>query len=206
MTINEKINLYLSKNNSFYRDHYHHVIFALMILIIMMLLMIALVFYQVATRPLPPFYAVQPDGKSMRLTPYQEPNLLPDTILRWASKAATSSYTFDFVNYDKQIQSVRSYYTKEGWRDYQASISDLISTIVQNQLFVRSIVSGTPVISNEGPLPSKGYVVRVEIPFLVTYESSSTTATRNYFVVLSIIRVPTNINPAGISIDQFNME
>src|SRR5690606_23717340 len=101
-----------------------------------------------------------------------KPNLLPETIIRWASKAAVLAYTFDFVNYNEQVNAVRPYFTNAGWNDYQRSVSSLINTVVQNQIFVYGIISGTPVISNEGVLPNKGYVWRVQIPFLVTYQSN----------------------------------
>lgn len=191
-------------SSHFYRDHYHHVIYLLMGVLIFMMLTLGMVVYQSTNKPLPQFNAVQ-NGKKMLLIPYDEPNLLPDTILRWASKAATAAYTFDFNNYQKQIGSARFYFTNDGWVDYQNSLEDAIQDIVTNKLFVNSIVSGTPVISNQGDLPGKGYVWRVQIPFLVIYESANTTAKRNYYVSLSVVRVPTNINPAGIGIDQFVM-
>jgi intracellular multiplication protein IcmL len=64
-------------------------------------------------------------------------------------------------------------------------------------------VVGTPVISNQGPLPGTDYAWRVQIPFLVTYQSANVTTRRNYMVIVSIIRVSTIENPQGIGIDQF---
>src|SRR5262249_51683417 len=144
-------------------------------------------------------------GKRMTLTYFDEPNLLPDTILAWASKAATVSYTFDFVNASKQVAAARPFYTPDGWQDYLNSVNSVINTIVQNQLFVNGVVSGTPVISNQGPLPGKGYVWRIQIPFLVTYQSANLVTKRDFLVVISVVRVPTNVNPQGIGIDQFVM-
>lgn len=196
---------YLPQDNDFYRMHYHHVIYALMGLIVFMAIMVCVVLYQMYDRPLPQFNAVQSDGRRMLLLPYQEPNQLPDTILRWASKAATTAYTFDFVRYNKQVAAARSFFTEAGWQGYLNSISGLIARITQNQLFVNGVVSGTPVITNQGPLPGVGSTWRVQIPFLVTWQSSNQTRKENYTVILSIINVPTNVNPAGIGIDQFIM-
>ena len=196
---------YVARNNDFFREHYHHVLLGVMLLIIIMIAALSVVFYQIYNRPHPQFNAVQPDGKKMLLIPYDEPNLRPDTILRWASKAATVAYTFDFVNYNQQIAATSQFFTPDGWLDYQRSVSGLIQTIRENQLIINGVVSGAPVISNEGPLPGKGYVWRIQIPFLVTYQTGSTTTRRNYFVVLSIVRVPTSVNRQGIGIDQFVM-
>jgi intracellular multiplication protein IcmL len=125
--------------------------------------------------------------------------------LRWASKAATVAYTFDFVNYNTQTAAARPYFTEDGWQDYLNSVNNLINTIVQNQLFVNGVVSGAPVISNQGNIPGRGYVWRVQIPFLVTYQSANTTSKQNYFVIISIVKVPTYVNKQGIGIDQFVM-
>lgn len=202
-TIQEK---YIPRDNDFYREHYHHVLMVLMGIIVIMIIAVIMVLYQVVTLPKPQFNAIQQDGGRMLLVPYDEPNLLPDTILRWGSKAATTAYTFDFLDYENQIAAARPYFTAAGWQDYLRSVSGLISTITQKKLIVYGVVSGPPVISNEGPLKGKDYVWRIQIPFLVTYLSGSDKKTKNFFVILTIVQVPTDVNPQGIGIDQFVME
>lgn len=196
---------YTAKNNDFLRNHYHHIIMGIMLVIFLMMFAIGYVFYQVMNRPLPQFNAIQPDGKSMLLIPYDQPNLSPDTIVRWASKAAILAYTFSFENYNNQLKEARPYFTEDGWQDYLSSVDRLINTIVQNQLIVNGIVSGTPVISNQGEVSGRGYVWRIQIPFLVTYQSANRSDRRNFYVVISIVRVPTYVNKQGIGIDQFLM-
>lgn len=190
---------------NFHRDYYHYVLVLLMVVIILMMAAVGAVLYEMYKRPLPVFYVTNPKAQKMQLTPFDEPNLLPDTILRWASKAAVGAYTFDFYNYRTQINSVRPYFTDDGWQDYLRSVEPLINRIVENQLFVNGVVSGIPVISNQGPLPGKGYTWRVQIPFLVTYQSANITTKRNFLVIITVVRVSTNINPQGIGIDQFVM-
>ena len=205
MVLEQTLNKYIPRDNDFYREHYHQILLGLIAVIFLMILVLGVCFYQIMTRPLPQFHAVQPDGKSMLLIPSEEPNLLPSTVLRWASKGATLAYNFDFVAFKQQAEAARPYFTKDGWNDYQQSVSGLLNTIVQNKLIVYGVVSGTPVISNQGPLAGKGDVWRIQIPFLVTYMSENTTTKQNYFVILSIVRVPTRVNKQGIGIDQFVM-
>ncbi len=204
-SVQKQFEKYAPRENSFYRDHYHHVLLGLLVVIFLLLITLGVVLYQTMHRPLPEYRAEQADGQKMLLTPYQEPNLLPDTILRWASKAAVVAYTFDFANYQNQINAARPYFTEAGWKDYLQSVSGLIDTIVQNKVIINGVVTGTPVISNQGPLPGRGYVWRIQIPFLVTYQVGGPPVKRNYYVVITIVRVPTNVNPQGIGIDQFVM-
>jgi intracellular multiplication protein IcmL len=205
MALDDVQELYEAKDNDFYKYHYHQLIIALMFFMVVMMIALGVVFYQILNRPLPQFNAVQPDGKSMLLIPAEEPNLLPDTIIRWASKAATVAYTFDFVGYNNQLNAARPYFTVDGWQEYLGSVNQLITRVRQNQLFVNGVVSGPPVISNQGELPGKGYVWRVQIPFLVTNQSANIASKQNFLVILSIVRVPTSENKQGIGIDQFVM-
>jgi intracellular multiplication protein IcmL len=205
MALEEKKQTYIPRENNFYRKHYHHILYGLMGLLVLVIMALSLVFYQIMHKPLPQFNAMQPDGKRMLLIPYDEPNLLPNTILKWASKAATVSYTFDFVSYNQQIAAARPYFTEAGWQDYLRSVDPLIKNIVQNKLFIYGVVSGQPVINNQGELPGKGYVWRIVIPFLVTYQSENTSTKQSFYVVLSVVRVPTSVNKQGIGIDQFVM-
>lgn len=195
----------LHKDNSFYKKYYQYFLYGVMVVTLLTVGLICLIVYQMLHRPLPTFYAKRPDQQKMNLTSYTSPNLLPDTILHWASKAATFAYSFDYVNYNAQLRAVRPYFTDAGWQMYLASVQSLIDAIVQKQLFVNGVVAGTPVIANQGDLPGRGFVWRIQIPFLVVYQSSSDTTTANYFVVLSLVRVPTSVNPQGIGIDQFVM-
>lgn len=189
----------------FYPKHYHHIFIGMMLLIVLLMSSVIFVLYEIKNKPLPTFTASQPNGIKMGLTAYQEPNLLPDTILRWSERAATAAYTFDFAHYDTQINAARPYFTDAGWQDYLSSVRNLLDTVVKNALVVNGVVSGPPVISNQGPLPHVSYAWRVQIPFLVTYQSANSTRRQNYYVILTIVKVPTSSNPQGIGIDQFVM-
>lgn len=192
-------------NNHFYRNHLKKFEYALMALIGLMLLMAGLVLYQLTHRPLPSFYALTNNGRQLTLSPYDEPSQIPTTILRWASKAAVAAYTYDFSNYKAELALARPYFTENGWQGYQASVNGLIQTVVANQIFVNGVVSGPPVIASQGYEFGEGYTWHVQLPFLVTYQSAETTSQRNYLVLLTIVKVPTQLSPQGIGIDEFVM-
>ncbi len=193
------------RDNFFYRDYYEKIIIAFIAIMGIAILISGVVLFQVFHKPLPRFTAVSTDGQRLALNAYDEPNLLSTTILTWASKAAVAAYTFDFVNYNNQMQLARPYFTPSGWDAYQSAVESVIQRITQNQLFVNGVVSGAPVISNQGDLPGSGYSWRVQIPFLVTYQSAESTKSRTYMVTLMIVRVPTTVNPDAIGIDKFSM-
>lgn len=195
----------MTQASQFYRNYFQALVVLLIIVIFVILAMVFVVLYQIYNRPLPEFSAVTQSNQKMILTSFDEPNLLPSTLIRWGSKGAVASYTFDFVNYKAQMVEAALYFTAAGWADYQASLSSLIDQIVQKQLFVNGVVSGDPVISNQGPLPGRGYVWRLQIPFLVTYQTAEAIKKQRFLVIMTIVRIPTNIDPTGIGVDQFVM-
>lgn len=193
------------RNNAFYRTTYTSLFFVLIVAIFLMLTMVIVVLYQLFHRPLPEFRALSADNKVLTLTAFDEPNTMPSTLLRWASKAAVAAYTFDFVNYNQQTHAASPYFTEIGWRDYQNSVARLIQDIKGKQLFVNGVVASPPVISNQGYLPGKGYIWRVQMPFLVTYQSAESTSRERYMVLMTVTKIPTTVDPTGIGIDQFVM-
>jgi intracellular multiplication protein IcmL len=190
--------------NNFYRNHYQNLLIGLSVLIILMLIMVMFVLYQITHRPVPTFTAVDTKGQSLILEVHDEPNFLPGTLTRWAGKAAVSAYTFDFANYNKQLDNLRHYFTQGGWDNYRASISGLINSVIQNQVFISSVVIGMPVIIKQGDFEGV-YSWQIQMPFLVTTQSAETTSSKHFNVTLTIVKVPTWKNPAGIGIDQFVM-
>lgn len=194
-----------SHNNAFYRRHFHTVIIGLVVSIIIMLCCVIVVLYQIQNRPIPSFHAVASDQKQMHLVPSVDPNLLSTTLIKWANQAVVAAYTYDFSNYEDQLALARPYFTENGWLLYQNSTQNLINTIRKNQLIVNGVVSGPSVISNSGDLPDLGMTWRIQIPFLVTYQGAENVRNEFFIVTLTIVRVPTTQNPAGIGIDQFVM-
>lgn len=192
--------------NSFYQRHFHHIIIGLIISIVIMIALVLYLLNQMQHRPLPSFFAAQTNGQRMQLQSYAAPNLLPNTILQWASKAAIVASTYSFSSYNSQLAAARPYFTTAGWNSYLRSVTGLINSIRANQLIVNGVVTGVPVISNQGPLPGIDYAWQVQIPFLVAYQpATGAPYQRSYFVVLTIARIPTSSNPQGIGIDQFVM-
>ncbi|MDX1900929.1 MAG: DotI/IcmL/TraM family protein [Gammaproteobacteria bacterium] len=194
------------KDVQHYRDRFPKILLALTCAILLLLFISFFVLYQVLHRPLPKFYARTPKGAILTLLPHDSPNLLPNTVLRWASKAAVAAYTFSFdpTTIAQQNALLRPYFTETGWNDYQISVKGIMETVIKNQLFVNSVVSDTPVISRQGDF-GDGYIWEIQIPFLVTYQSSEETKRSRFLVIMTVVRVPASDNPVGIGINRFVM-
>jgi hypothetical protein len=193
------------RGNIFYRNYLQQIVYGLVLGILIIIVSACVLMYQVMNRPLPAFGAVLPDHRAMSLVAYDEPNLMPNTLLKWAAKAAVASYTFNFVDHEKQIAQARSYFTPGGWDAYQSAIAGTVTRVVKQQLFVYGVVENPPVISNQGERPQHGYSWRIQVPFLATYQSAGESRSSDYFVIITVVKVPTTVNPDAIGIETFEM-
>jgi len=196
---------FVGRSNEFYRRYYQSIIVILIAVMVLTVMTAFLILYQISHRERPTFSAISPAGHRLELVASDTPNLLSSTIIKWARRAAVAAYTFNFVNYEEQLALARPYFTESGWQDYYNSVTGLLQTIKQNQLFVNGVVVNPPVISNEGDLPGLGFVWRVQIPFLVVYQTAETSTPKNVTAILSIVKVPTTTNPSGIGVGEFIM-
>jgi hypothetical protein len=192
-------------SNTFYRDYFLQIVYGIVVVIFAVIAAACLLMYMVLHRPLPQFSATLPDRREMGLVSYLEPNLMPNTLVRWSSKAAVAAYTFNFVDHEKQIALARDYFTPGGWTAYQNAISGTVARVVKQQLFVYGVVSQPAVISNQGERPGHGYSWRMQVPFLATYQSAEESRSDDYFVLMTVVKVPTTVNPDAIGIETFEM-
>lgn len=205
MTLRDLKARYLPEENSYYASFYPAVLIALIIFFILILVAAGITWYLVHNRPNPVFWAIQKNGEKRIIYGTREPNLLPQTIIRFATVAAVRAYSFAPIDNYENLKKVRFYFTENGWNNYINSITSLVEQVETNKLYAYGIVNGTSLIANQGELPDLGYAWRLQIPFLVTFMSGEQKTQQFYMLYMTIVRVPTYINPQGIGIEQFVM-
>jgi len=190
--------------NKFYRDAYKGILGMLFLSTLIMIGLVIAIMYLALNQPEPSYFATTEDGKIVTLDPLSNPNVRPKVLLRWAGRSAVSSYSFDFVNFDKQLDSARQHFTTSGWRHFSTSLaeSNMETNVKQNQLFVSAVVSGTPVIVNQGSLGGR-YSWRVQVPLLVKYQSADSKVQTPYIIDMLIVRTATLDSAEGIGVEEF---
>jgi intracellular multiplication protein IcmL len=190
--------------NNFYRDNYRRMVLILLIVLIINLSLVGVVFYQLANRPEPRYFATTADGRIMPLYPLSEPMLAPAELLQWAHLATIAAYTYNFVNYRDAFQQLQNSFTPDGWSYFESALqsSRQLETVIAKKLVVTAVATGTPVILDQGVISGR-YAWKVQIPILVTYQSPNEQTQQPLIVLLTISRVPTVDNPKGIAIVQF---
>ena len=193
--------------NYFYRDNYYRMMLVCFWLLLLSFALAGFLYYQHMTRPAPQYFATTPEGALIELIPLDQPNLSTNTLLQWATQAATASYTYNFVNYRQAFQGVRDYFTPEGYKNYMKAIAESrnLEAVKSKKLVVSCVPTGVPIVGNEGRIAGR-YAWQVEMPMLISYQSATEVIRQNIKLTMLIIRIPTLDSPKGIGIAQFIVE
>lgn len=192
--------------NTFYRDSYRRVLAVLLIMVLVNIVLAVALFYVISHKPEPKYFATTSDGKITRLYALSSPIVSTAELLQWATVAATAANTYNFVNYRKELQEASQYFTPAGWKEYQRELkgSRNLETVLAKKLTVNAVATGAPIILDQGVVAGR-YKWKIQIPILLTYESSTTKINQPLLVTMLVTRVSTLETPNGVGIDAFYM-
>lgn len=159
-------------------------------------------------KPKPRYYEVINSTEGVAhvkpMTALSLPNLSTQTVLKWATEAATAAYRLNFYDYAGSIKNMRPYFTESGYRNFIADFSKrVLPDLIQKKLVLSSVVTDTPILLREGRIVGDLYAWEIQFPMLLTYESQSDKIYQKVIVTLFIIQVPTTESPQGIGIVSF---
>ena len=132
--------------NNFYRDNYKRVVGAVLILLLVNVSLVGVVFYQIANRPAPQYFATSADGRIVPLYPLSEPMVAPTELLQWANRAAIAAYTYNFVNYREALQGVQNNFTPDGWKYFEDALKGArtLEAVIAKKLVVSAVATAAP--------------------------------------------------------------
>lgn len=190
--------------NHFYRDNFRKLSGLLVVAFIANILLVLSALYVYTHRPEPQYFATDQSGRITKLHPLSEPVFSTSAVLQWANEAAVSAYTYNFVNYRKQLQKASDYFTPEGWKNFEAALqsSNNLKSVIQKKLVVSAVATGAPIIQQRGIISDR-YAWKLQLPILVTYQSSSSQFQQALTITMIVTRVPVLNDPKGIAISQF---
>lgn len=160
-------------------------------------------FFQQYTRPRETYYAVSKSNKTTPLEPIEEINVTPSSLLNWAMVAVTNAYTMDFLNYEKSLQQISEFFTKNGYQKFQESMdaSGRLKDIIANKLIASAVVVDSPVILREGKT-GNSYLWEIQMPIAISYQGPSVQVYKQWLAVTLLIKkVPTSEAKKGIGIE-----
>jgi len=194
----------VSERNTFYRRNYRKLMTAMLVVVIANIVVISVLVYTLRVRDNPRYFATTDAGNIIPLVPLSQPLVSRQALLSWATEAATSAYTFDFVNWRRQLQDTSIYFTDAGWLNFQEGLKSslILNTVESKQLGVTATPARSAVILEQGRIAG-AYSWRVEVLLQVMFSSASEQLVSSYLVNMLVKRVPTTQYPIGLGIDQF---
>ena len=190
--------------NYFYRDGYRKSMSALLLSLTVNLALMAIIVFQFMSKPAPVYFATQTNGSLIEIQPLTEPLIAQETLLTWATRAAVTAYSFNFVDWQNDLNNAQQYFTATGFKNFVDALkaSGNLDTVVAKRLVVQATVVDVPRIIQQGLIQGR-YAWKIQIPMLVKYTSASENLRQPILVTILVARVPTTQYPQGIAIAQF---
>ena len=143
MVVDKAVELVYLRNN-FYRDNYRRVLFALAVMVVANIIIGLGAVHVMKNPPMPKYFATNDDGRITILHPLSTPVMSVNSLTEWATRAATASYTFDFVNYRKSLQDASVYFTGTGWQSFEKALVDSnnLKLVLSKKLVTTAVAQG----------------------------------------------------------------
>lgn len=156
--------------NSYYRRQYLLALGAVVIAYLVIFFLIGVLVYVLRNPTEPLYFATDKVGRLITIVPVSRPNMDKKNVEKWAIRAVEHTYSYDYVNYRKQLQDAQNYFTNYGWRKYMEGLtaSNNLVALQQRKMIFEAKVVGDPVTKAEGILGGK-YAYKFEMPVLVTF-------------------------------------
>lgn len=155
----------------------------------------------------PKYFQVQIEQGQKQFTPLTSYNarlFSRDDLLLWIQIVVGDIYTFNAITYQQKFRDILANdFTPDGADSFRETLnnSQLLKQVVTQQLNLTSIVSGQPVILQQGALMGR-YTWKVQMPVLLTFESANQITTKRIIVTVLIINVSTKESPQAVAIQE----
>lgn len=145
-------------------------------------------------------------GAVCNVTPIGEPHINPQIAVNFALEAAVSAYSYNYVDWKRQITDTASrYFTPDFRNSYMMTFPDspALKAVIANYFIVSAVnpPNKPPQIKAIG---RKGgaYYWDVQVPLKVSYTSGRKNIDEPVLALIRVIRVdPSRPNPTGIAVD-----
>ncbi len=193
----------ISLRNNFYQEGQRRALIIFLISLLTNLLLIFILIYLIIYPPAPKYFPVGINGHTVPLVPLDQPDKSDDAILIWASRAATASFSYSFVDYRDELQASSGFFTGNGWGQFIAALasSNNLDAVKLRKMVVSAQLTDPPTLLKK-ELNNGFYTWRIEVPVLVTYQNDTQYTQQYNMVNLLISRVSILNSPWGEGINQ----
>ena len=190
--------------NAYMRERYEFLLRLIFILLgLLAISLVVNVFYGMRETKMR-YFALNPEGAVTEIQVLENPVQSVTRVRSWTTEAVMQGLTLSFANYQQQLADNRLLFTDTGWRSFENALkaSRILDSIITQQLVTSVAPEGAPVIRAQGVADGGRYAWVVELPIVVTYESTSNKQSTKFLVTATVMRRPESENPSGLGIAQ----
>lgn len=192
----------VSLEDNFYRDGFGKVLFVFISLLTAIVFIVSLSIYLRMTKPAPVQFNTDVDFRVQAPVPIDQAYLAIPDLLQWVSDVLPKVFTFNFYEYDKQLESYKHYFTDQGFEIFSNQLNNYANynNVKNGKVFVSASPDSAPTVVNQGVLSGR-YAWWVEMPLTITYAGMANPPDKNLTFQVLVVRVPTLNNLSGVVID-----
>lgn len=158
------------ERNAFYRRQYLWALLAFGLCMFGNIMLACVLAYVIRHPTAPLYFAADEVGRLIQVVPVDQPNMTDVEVEAWATRVAEATYSYNYVNFRSQLQSVERFYTNYGWTNYMKALqaSNNLVALTNRRIIQTAMVVDKPTVLARGILGG-AFAWKFSMPMLVTY-------------------------------------
>jgi intracellular multiplication protein IcmL len=193
--------------NDFYRDGFYKIFIALTMMAFAIFLLIAASFSMYLEKPSPVVFYTDTEGRVFSPVPLDQTYISTADLLQWASSVLPKAFSYDFMNYTNQLDSLEQYFTQTGFKKLTDTLATYANpkTVVDSKLFIQATPTAAPTIFNQGLITQGNLAGRygwwVQMPLDILYSNAEKIYTTPVIIKALVVRISIQNDLSGVAIE-----
>lgn len=190
---------------------FNKILMSLLRIIVLISLIMAIYLLILTMNPAKRDYFEIIDDKAIPIYYVNKPIVTNNILLDWSRRAATNIYSFNFLEYEKNLSDVKKYFTVDGYNAFMGSLSGptgLLTTVKLKKLMVNSVLCAAPsILKHEDTIIDReeNHLWKIKVPIIVEYTSPSEIKNEVAIVELIVQLSSSMLHPQGIAINSMQL-
>lgn len=212
----------LEMRDRFYKDRVFQMLLITIMTSVVFSLYLFILYYRFTHRPKPIYFESQKlefvtddsEGEKVRHyrllkpAPLTDPQIETSELFIWLNQGLSDIFSFNFQNTESHLQRVKSYFTEDGWKEFEKAMVDagLIRQVVRGRYIVNARALAPPLLQRRGTYQER-FEWHVGVELYVRYRSSLADNRQRWKINVITVRTPvTEKHSRGVAIDYFKVE